>query len=252
MNLNTIILGVIFISSCNLKNEGTKVKTKENKVHTTIKDSFLCAYELSPKTIAVAINFNEGEEHSFFDSLFSSNAIKIKKNKVVDSSGQFIFMKDENLEKIIKKTLQKEIYIYGTKGVSLKNTISDVYYETDECKTNMIALVINFDARKYGHPLLYSNKIIDLKFGSNYKKIERKIEQFYNSEKSDYTDTVKTKVFANADSLYFTYNDDFKWGNSKIKTKCLFPARSIFALQKNGQVKRVWSNDLDLFGISCD
>ena len=91
-----------------------------------------------------------------------------------------------------------------------------------------------------------------LEYKNNYSEIETVIEKYNNSKNYDYTDNIKTKVFANLDSIYFTYNDDFVWGKYPKKSKCLFPTRAILLLNKNGEIEILWTEGLDLFGIPCD
>ena len=131
--------------------------------------------------------------------------------------------------------------------------INDVILGLDECKTNVIGLTIkNFDTLKNGKPILCSKKLLKLEYKNNYSKIETLIEKYNKSKNYDYTDKVRTKVFANIDSIYFTYDDDFEWGKHPNKSKCLFPTRAILLLNKNSEIETLWTEGLDLLGIACD
>ena len=101
----------------------------------------------------------------------------------------------------IKKNIDAKYYIYGTKGYS-EIKISDVVLGLDGCTTNIIGLVIkNFDTINKGKPILCSKKLLKLEYKNNYSEIETVIEKYNNSKNYDYTDNIKTKVFANLDSI---------------------------------------------------
>ncbi len=131
--------------------------------------------------------------------------------------------------------------------------INQVILGLDECKTNIIGLTIkNFDTLKNGKPILCSRKLLKLEYKNNYSKIETLIEKYNKSKNYDYTDNIRTKVFANIDSIYFTYDDDFAWRKHPNKSKCLYPTRAILLLKKNSEIETLWTEGLDLFGIACD
>ena len=226
---------------------------------------FMSVYDLSEKTTAIIININDTEKHTKFDKIFENidhknsistdfyqNTKESKNFNFVDTLGEYKLIKNINLTNEIKKNVDSKYYIYGTKGYS-EMKINDVILALDECKTNIIGLTIkNFDTVKNGKPILCSKKLLKLEYKNNYSKIETLIAKYNNSKNYDYTDNIKTKVFANIDSIYFTYNDDFEWGKHPNRSKCLYPTRAILLLNKNNKIETLWAEGLDLFGIACD
>jgi hypothetical protein len=228
-------------------------------------DIFMSIYDLSEKTTAIIININDTEKQTKFDKIFENidfknsisndffNNTKDSKNiNFVDTLGEYKLIKNSNLTNEIKKNVDEKYYVYGTKGYS-EMKINDVVIGLDDCKTSIIGLTIkNFDTLKNGKPLLCSRKLLKLEYKNNYSKIETLIQKYYESKKYDYTDNIKTKVFANIDSIYFTYNDDFVWGKHPNNSKCLYPTRAIIRVNKNREIETLWTEGLDLFGIPCD
>lgn len=226
---------------------------------------FMSVYDLSEKTTAIIININDTEKQTKFDKIFENIDLKnsisndfyhntkgSKNINFVDTLGEYKLIKNINLINEIKKNVDAKYYIYGTKGYS-EMKINDVILGLDECKTNIIGLTIkNFDTLKNGKPILCSRKLLKLEYKNNYSKIETLIEKYNKSKNYDYTDNVRTKVFANIDSIYFAYDDDFAWGKHPNKSKCLYPTRAILLLKKNSEIETLWTEGLDLFGIACD
>jgi hypothetical protein len=120
--------------------------------------------------------------------------------------------------------------------------------------TNVFAFCIDKSKiERIGHPLICSRTFFNLKLG-NYKSMDgyfKRIDSMDRKE-NDYSDSISTRVFGQADSMYFTFKDDFKWLRNEGKSKCLFPCRSIFVTDKDGGLSLYWANWLDLFGIECD
>jgi hypothetical protein len=226
---------------------------------------FMSVYDLSAKTTAIVININDTGKQTKFDKIFENidlknsisndfydNTKEYKNINFVDTLGEYKLIKNINLTNEIKKNVDSKYYIYGTKGYS-EMKINAVILGLDECKTSIIGLTIkNFDTLKNGKPILCSRKLLKLEYKNNYNKIETLIEKYNKSKNSDYTDNIRTKVFANIDSIYFTYDDDFAWGKHPNKSKCLYPTRAILILKKNSEIETLWTQGLDLFGISCD
>jgi hypothetical protein len=264
-----LIAIILSMSSC--KKESNKTTNVEkNQDNATLKlhfseNTFMSVYDLSDKTTAIVINLNETEKPTKFDELFEkidlknsisndfyNNSKESKNISFVDTLKEYKLISNIILTKEIRKNVDAKYFIYGTKGYS-EMKINDVVLGLDECKTNIIGLTIkNFDAIKNGNPLLCSNKLFKLEYKKNYNAIETLIEKYNKSKNYEYTDKIKTRVFANLDSIYFTYNDDFVWGKNPQKSKCLYPTRAIFLLKKNGEIETLWAEGLDLFGIGCD
>lgn len=228
-------------------------------------NSFMPVYDLSETTTAIVININDTQTKTKFDKIFEDidkeNAISndyfhspSESENIIfeDTLGAYKLIKNINLTNEIKSNVDAKYYIYGTKGYSGMK-INNIVLGLDECRTNIIGLTIkNFDTIKNGKPILCSKKLLKLEYNNDYSEIESIIENYNNAKKYDYTDNVKTKVFANIDSIYFTYDDDFIWKKKPSKSKCLYPTRAILVLTKNKKIKTLWTEGLDLFGIGCD
>ncbi len=249
-----------------LKTKGIKKVTYSlNKI--LIDKSFFSVYQLSKNTTAIVINLNDSlqktkfdrifeyveSKDSLFNVLYGVNSNRLKKYEFFDTLGKFKLIRNELLEKEIKKEIKEKYYVYGTKGFS-QMKVENIICGLDECRTNIIALTINnFDTIKNGKPLICSKQLLKLNYGKNYLEIEKKIEKFNNNIESDYTDNINAKVYANIGSTYFTYCDDFEWGKYPNKSKCKFPTRAIYKIEKNNlKIEVFWINSLDLFGIPCD
>ena len=270
MKKTAYLLGLILLfNSCQkeVKKISTiKVKQEVTKPKFNIAENlFMSVYDLSEKTTSIVINLNDSETKTKFDKIFENldfkdsitddyfnNKHDSKNIDFVDTLGKYKLFKNLSLTKKIKKNVDIKYYIYGTKGFS-EMKINEVIIGIDECKTNIIGLTIkNFDTIKNGKPILCSKKLLNLEYKNDYREIETIIEKYNISQKYDYTDNVKTKVFANLDSIYFTYDDDFDWGKNPNKSKCLYPTRSVILITKKGKIQTLWTEGLDLFGIPCD
>lgn len=264
----------LLLFSCNQKNETIPKINIENKKsgpaeENEIDKTLFSVYELSKTTTAIVVNLNDENSYNgpVFDEIFNRIEAKDSLNNVLykdpakvqnfeyyDTSGTFTLIKNEKLEKEIKKIIDKSYYVYGTKGFS-KETINDVVCAIDECRTNIIAFPIKkFDIAKNGKPVFCSRQLLKINYQKTYFDIEKKIREFDEEESKnyDYKDNIKTKVFANIGDYYFTYNDDFNWGKYPEKNQCLFPTRTIYLVKKDKPIKKFWADGLDLFGIPCD
>lgn len=221
-------------------------------------------YELSPQTTAFVINFfEEGQQKTFVDSIFDqvSTVDSIynysnwgpKNSSYYDTLGPYRLIKSEKFEKRLKPYFDREYYIYGTLGVA-KTTITNIVLGIDPCKTNIFAFCIDKSKiEKIGHPLICTRTLFNLKIGTyrNWKGYFSRLDSMDRKE-NDYADTISTRVFGQADSLCFTFKDDFMWLRKEGKSKCLFPYRSLFVTDKKGNLSLYWGDGLDLFGIECD
>lgn len=250
----------------NLKTTANGIDDKTLK-NTTV----YSVYELSPKTTAIVVNYGESDSATIFDQIFDhieeqdsiranwfysqfDKSIQVRGVQIVDTLGVYNLIYNAKVENEMKPLVDKEFYIYGTKGIETHQP-QKVIMGLDECKTNIFAFTIDkFDSNKNGKPIFASDKKIDLVFSQNYKSVERKINDYYNNIEADYRDNIPTKVYANLGNLYFTYTDDFKWRDtfSFDNTECFFPSRAIFRLEKDGTITPLWEDSLDLFGIPCD
>lgn len=234
-------------------------------------NTIFSVYELSPKTFAIVSNMGESEgEPSPFDEVFLSLDEQEKfiegyydsiyDNRppanitYLDTTGIFRIVYNEKIAEKMRPLLAEKYFVYGTKGMENK-TIKDIVFSLDECRTNFFAFTFdNFDKNKNGHPIIASDKELNLIYGNDYAGVEKKINEYYSQLESDYKDNISVKVYAHTGNLYFSYNDDFNWNkkNKKEDPGCLFPDRAVFALNDDGTVELFWYDGLDLYGIPCD
>lgn len=226
------------------------------------KQMFYPVYELSPKTTALVVPLSEiGERRGMLDSIFNEVAKADgvyetrglpKSHTLYDSTGVYKLVKSKKLEEAFKPYFDRELYVYGTTGY-VKTKVKDVVYGLDECISNVFAFC--FDKRSIasiGHPLFCSDKLVDLNYAKEYNKIEQSIQTYEAKQPDDYSDSTKTKVFAHIGDFYFTYHDDFEVKRKGQKSKCKFPARSIYWVDAKSSVDCFWATGLDWFGIPCD
>lgn len=278
-NVLSIFLFLLLIS-CNPKNEKILKATNENKKNDPIENidsiekihidkTLFSVYDLSKTTTAIVVDiedkkaykgtqfnkiFNEINDNDSLYNVLYNDTTKVQNFEYYDTLGSFKLIRNKELEKEIKKIIDKNYYVYGTKGFS-KVTIKNVVCGLDECRTNIIAFPIqNFDISKNGNPVFCSKQLLKINYQNNYLEIEKKIREYNEvaSKNYDYKDEIKTKVFANIGDYYFTYNDDFLWGKYPQKSKCDFPGRTIYIVKKDKPIKVYWGDGLDLFGIPCD
>lgn len=269
MRILSVILFASFIFSCKDRKNISKPDISEHKTESfyrldsseNAENLFYPVFELSPKTTALVINFSENDKKNLLDKLFDQvlhldstySVSEIPKNcKIYDALGAYRLIKSDKLETEILKYFNREFYVYGTHG-NAKAKIKDIVFGLDECRTNIFAFCLdNSNIKSIGHPIFCSEKLIDLKYLNDYDGIERNIENYLSKNPGDYNDSISVRVLGNVDNFYFTYNDDFLWGQKPDKAKCKFPARSIYIIDKNNKISRYWAEDLDLFGIPCD
>ncbi|MBZ4190306.1 hypothetical protein [Niabella beijingensis] len=225
---------------------------------------FFAVYTLSSKTTGMVIEINSDGEPGWADSVFSKVAKTEHLNvypatsctacSVADSTGPFLLLKNNALEKAIRQQLTGDLYLYGTKGMR-KTRYREVLYALDECITNLIVLTIRpEDTTGIGQPLLAASRPLSLSYQSSYAAVDNRIRQQQRAQPGDYThmDTVATHTFANQDNFYFTYTDNFTIPDLQNEARFRFPSRMIFKSYLPDSLGLYWSNGLDLFGIPCD
>lgn len=223
---------------------------------------FYPVYELSPKTTALVVPLSEiGDRRGVLDSIFNEIAKADgvyetkglpKTHTFYDTTGVYKLVKSPKLETAFKPYFNQDLYVYGTNGY-VKAKVKDIVYGLDECISNVFAFC--FDKRSIGsigHPLFCSDKLIDLSYAKEYNKVEQGIQAYEAKHPDDYTDSIKTKVFAHVGDFYFTYHDDFKSEHKSSKSSCKFPGRSIYWVDAKSSVDCFWATGLDWFGIPCD
>jgi hypothetical protein len=95
-----------------------------------------------------------------------------------------------------------------------------------------------------------------LHYGGDYRSVQDSLNAEKTAElldsTTDYKDHVYPVVFANLDSFYFSYSDDFLWTAKRdTMPSCLFPQRSIVKTHA-GELDVQWASFMDNFGIPCD
>jgi hypothetical protein len=168
----------------------------------------------------------------------------------IDTNGEFKFYRNLNLEKMLLENIDRLFYVYCTKGF-VKREIKDVIFSLDECASNIVVFRFDeIDTAEYGQPMFCSKTKLKLNF--EYSPfIDDKIEAFHQTQQYDYTDNVKSISYANLDSLYFAYSDDFNW-NKPGPINNYFPGRAVYELRQDGSIYHKWGLGLDLLGIPCD
>jgi len=222
------------------------------------KGSFYPVYQLSPSTTAFVVNFSENGHKGPLDSVFdrlvridSGGVCNTPDCSVYDSTGPYTLVHSGGLETELRKRFAGEFYVYGTHGVA-KAGVKTIVFGLDECRTNILALCLDSAVvASIGHPVFCSDRSVDLQRSGSYAVAEKKIEAWRSRMPSDYTDSIKVRVLANMGDYYFTYDDDFLWGQKEVESKCRFPARGIFRVVGDSVSSR-WMEGLDLFGIACD
>jgi hypothetical protein len=233
------------------------------------KNFFYPVYELSPKTTAFVIPFREPEDPGFLDTLFNkfypaeslyglsndtfySTSPVAKKWKVYDTTGYYMLMKSDKFEKAARKYFDQDFYVYGTKGF-VKTKVKNIAFGLSECITNVFAFCFdNSSIKSIGHPVFCTGKQVDITYGTDYSKIEAGIESYLSTLPADYSDSIKEKVLGHTGNFYFVYHDDFLWGRDPLESRCKFPGRSVWLIEKKTIADVFWLNELDLFGIECD
>ena len=178
----------------------------------TLQNDYFPVYTFSEKTegLTVRITYTHPTENSIVESAFNelshtdslevSILPKVKSCIPVDTNGVFKFYRNLKLEKTLLDGIDKSFFVYCTKG-KVERSINDVVFSLDECRSNFIVFRFNkIDTIKYGHPILCTRKKLPLKF-INSPSICKEIESLKLNENFDYTDSVKTIVFAQMDSL---------------------------------------------------
>jgi len=236
-----------------------------------IETSLFSVYELKPGLTAIVSNISDDDSRiSSFDEIFIDmneqenfreeffNYIYENKAPVstsaYDTTGIYRLVYSPKLETKFRNMMNKEYYVYGTKGMESKS-VKDIIFALDECITNIYAFTVDrFNNETNGYPVIASDKRLDLNYNGNYREVEDKINSYYKNLNEDYTDNIPAKVFANMGSVYFTYSDDFMWNESfsNESQKCFFPTRGIFRVDADNTVTPVWIDGLDLYGIPCD
>jgi len=255
MRLLCSILFFALLLSCNER----KSITTSNITSSAPEGSFYPVYQLSPGTTAFVVNFAVEGKKGLPDSLFdrivhtdSAGVCDMPDCRVFDSSGAYNLVQNDRLQSEVRKHYDKEYYVYGTQG-STKAVIKAVVFGLDQCRTNILAFCLDNQAiASIGHPVFCTDKKIDLQVAGDYSAVQKNIESWLSKQPADYKDSIPEKVLGNIGNYYFTYSDDFLWGQKEKEAKCKFPARSIYKIDSANSVSLYWSEGLDLFGIPCD
>ncbi|MBO9617555.1 MAG: hypothetical protein J7539_00855 [Niabella sp.] len=276
--LSLIILGTALMYSCRSGSSNTEDKKQKTAAATgalKIDTTIFAVYNLSPRIIGIAIELNNFPPNAI-DSAF--NAIAFRDSAVlftsrpdaappglykpcpdcvvIDTTGPYIIEKNKELEKAIRQKIPSELYLYGTNGIK-KVHYHEVLYAIDECMSNIIILTFTpEDTTGIGNPLLASYQQLPVHYNKNYQKIDNRIARWLKTQPDDYPNMnyVPTKTFADLDSLYLAYTDNFTMTDRDKSNDRMyfFPSRTIFKKVTNDSLAVFWGAGLDLFGIPCD
>lgn len=279
--LSLILSGTLLIYSCSSdqgKTTDTKAATaivNQPETLNNIDSTTFGVYNLSPNIIGIAIELNNfpptGIDSVFNTIAFRDSSVLFTSRPdaappglykpcpdcvVIDTTGPYIIEKNKELEKAIRQKVPNGFYLYGTAGVK-KARYHDVLYAIDECMSNIIILTFTpQDTIGIGKPLLASYQQFPVHYNKDYQHIDNSIAEWLKKQPDDYASMnyVPTKTFANLDSLYFTYTDNFTMTgkNKNNEHMYFFPSRTIFKKIHPDSLAVFWGAGLDLFGIPCD
>ncbi len=266
-----IILGIIFmLFSCKKEKPVAKITLDNSKAifkktenYTFDKNSVFGVYQLTDKDFAICIPVQIDNEELPLSKEY--------KNFIVKDSFPWIYGKDmrdykyydtlyidkliynKRFEEVFKKKMKESFFVFGTKS-SQKCKVEKVVFHSNECGSDYIAYILNVNKSLIGHPLIASEKDIPLHYGNNYIEVNKKLKTFVSKESDEVIygmGKYNPIVFSNHKNLYFTYYDDFKWYNKNSDSHCQFPDRGIFEIDAKGNIKFLWSSEMDLLGLPC-
>jgi hypothetical protein len=246
---------------------GSKVNASvADSVDGSLKQMICPVFEISPVSIVVMLPTSEIGDSGIFDSIFGDfeqfdsnlsyylDQQTVKNGIIYDSTGAYKLFRNDKLERETKKLLAKNYFIYGTKAC-VRCKVKDIVFAFDECRSQIYGFTIEgYDAKRCGHPLMCIQDSLPVSYGNDYAKIEQRVNNFEKPQPGDYIDSIRSKIFGNIGTEYFTYHDDFNWARESVgeNTKCYWPGRAILRVLKNRKPKILWGAALDLFGIPCD
>jgi hypothetical protein len=212
-------------------------------------DDFFPVYQLSSKCLGIAIELGDGGHYELTDKLVDENTGET--DSEIDTLGTYTLQKSLNLETaIFNNDTTRFFTIYCTKGKTMSQ-IKRVLYHSGECSAILVLELMPIDKDKYGEPLIASKQVIDFTYTTvNSFQKDLLVYAKYWQTQTDYSDNVTPTQFAYNDTYFLVFYDNFKWYKGGDKD-CLFPTREIFK-KEGSNVKKVWTQGLDLFGIPCD
>jgi hypothetical protein len=224
-------------------------KSKKEVTQWSDLDDFFPIYQLSSKCLGIAIELGDGGHYELTDKLVDKNTGET--DAEIDTLGTYTLQKSLNLERaIFNNDTTRFFTIYCTKGKTMSQ-IKRVLYHSGECSAILVLELMPIDKDKYGEPLIASKQVIDFTYTTvNSFQKDLLVYAKYWQTKTDYSDNTPPVQFAYNDTYFLVFYDNFKWYERDDKD-CLFPTREIFKKEGNN-VKKVWTQGLDLFGIPCD
>lgn len=158
---------------------------------------------------------------------------------------------NENFDKVFRKSFKNSYFIFGTES-KMKCGIKKVVFESNECGSDFIALILDLKPGLLKNPVIASEKDFDLKFITD-PAADQKIKEIAGKEATENMygqGNYQPKTFGKIEDYYFSYDDDFKWFNKKYEGGKQFPERLIAKIDRNN-FKIIWANELDLLGLPC-
>jgi hypothetical protein len=217
-------------------------------------DTFFPVFQFGPDTVGITFEIHSDQGFTCIDSLFYFATSKTEGPTYGDIEHvDHKFKHNDALQKKIRLAYHSKLYLYGTKGI---DTVyyKDVVYELDECGSSVIVLKIpGINKNKVGHPLFCSRSLFQLQYG-RFPDIEEPLDREREKDSSDWQNKTPVKIYARCDSLYFGYDDDFKWTLTNNDSLCVLPSRFVVVKPEEKGKKAIykWHFGLDLFGIPCD
>jgi len=147
-------------------------------------------------------------------------------------------------------------YVYCMRGRTTAR-INRFLYCAGPCVSFMAAQLAYIDTAKYGMPLVASQLKIDLTYGT-IPDFQRDLDIYmkynFGMHGDDYTwsSAGTPHIFAYNDTLFFTYNDSFKYYHDDNDTSKGFPDRMLFKKMGDNKIWLWYDPYVDFFGIPCD
>lgn len=271
-----VFLSMMMLVSCNGKVQQTTVKTTDTPAADTAvlgtpdfhfeKSKTFGVFRITDKDFAIVRNVQfynpslplsaDYQEFLMRDSLPWIYNKPMGDYKYVDTLINPDLLYNKRFEKAFLPKMKTEYFIYGTKGMA-KGAVQKVLFQSSECGNDYIAYIIAVNQSKTGTPLIATEHEMPLKYGQNYSGINSKIKAFSKDEATENlsgTENVyQPKTFADyGGNIFFTYHDDFLGYDSKsARAKVQFPERAVYTVAKDGKVKLLWSEEMDLLGLPC-
>ncbi|OFX69181.1 MAG: hypothetical protein A2X14_01430 [Bacteroidetes bacterium GWD2_33_33] len=236
------------------------MKSQVNNYEKYQLDSIIPVFKFSENRIGLTLTLWEYNSNKETDNLLSqlvetdslwtlygSQKFDTEKLKLVEKTENFKFFTNKSLVDSLSYLIGKQFFIFGENGIC-KSKISDILFCLDECRTSFILLTFENIDKEIGNPLIAMKNKVEIEFERNIS-FENEYNQYLDTTRLDYTDTIPSTNFAKWNEYYLFYSDNFKW---YLDThSCEFPSRTI-VFKRDKYFSEKWHQELDLFGVPCD